>query len=243
MTALELKRIIDMPGFLAWPGCHLTCRYTLRRLSRLPLQLLSFVGPGSQLKAWPPCKNARKHPRNFGTIDQLMCYIVAKILCPLGNRGPHTHTHPHTPTHTHTHAHTRLPEACVFAFGNGWTFTGTSQLARGPVYPFLHLSIYLSSYPPIPLSQALSLSLSLTLSVPISLQNVSEIANCGGKGRQVHRQAQVQSFALSVCLIGSVCLSVCLSVSLSPYIDTYINMCVCVYECMCMYVCMTYICV
>ena len=27
-----------------------------------------------------------------------MCYIVAKILCPLGNRGPHRHTH------THTHA-------------------------------------------------------------------------------------------------------------------------------------------
>ena len=45
-----------------------------------------------------PCRNARKHPRNFGTIDQLMCYIVAKILCPLGNRGPHTQTF----THTHT---------------------------------------------------------------------------------------------------------------------------------------------
>ena len=112
MTALELKRIIDMPGFLAWPGCHLTCRYTLRRLSRLPLQLLSFVGPGSQLKAWPPCKNARKHPRNFGTIDQLMCYIVAKILCPLGNRGPHTHTHPHTPTHTHTRTHQAAGGLC-----------------------------------------------------------------------------------------------------------------------------------
>ena len=196
VTALELKRIIDMPGFLAWPGCHLTCRYTLRRLSRLPLQLLSFVGPGSQLKAWPPCKNARKHPRNFGTIDQLMCYIVAKILCPLGNRGPHTHT----PAHTHTHTHTHTPGCRRLVFLH-LEMVGHSQAHHNSLGDLsIHFSICLSICLAIHLSLYLKLclSLSLTLSVPISLQNVSEIANCGGKGRQVHRQAQVQSFALSV---------------------------------------------
>ena len=79
---------------LAWLPSHLQVHPETSL--KASLQLLSFVGPGSQLKAWPPCKNSRKHARNFRTIDQLMCYIVAKILCPLGNRGPPTHTHTHT---------------------------------------------------------------------------------------------------------------------------------------------------
>ena len=39
VTTFEQKRMIGMPSFLAQPGCHLSCRYTLRRLSRLTLQL------------------------------------------------------------------------------------------------------------------------------------------------------------------------------------------------------------
>ena len=117
--------------FMAWPGCHCTCRYATRCPWWYPQDTVgSFV-------RWS----------STGLLHPSACKRKMRSTA-LGNRvTPHTHTHTHAHTHTrtHTHPHTHTPP---------YTHTHTHTHTHTPPYTHTHtpVSIYPSIYPSIQLS-------------------------------------------------------------------------------------------